>query len=289
MQLSARGVSSTIERDCFKEVRHETLVLRVAAVLVCWRWPGPAGGRPADPVKPIKLFNGKDLTELLHLPGRKGEATARTRTPRRSSPSQDGMIRVSGEEFGGFTTEKEYENYHLVVEFKWGEKTWPPRETRRTRHRHPAPLRRRRRRGRRRLDGVDRVPDDRGRHRRLHPGRRQEPARRLTVDRLEKPRQAAVLRSQGRAATSSRGGRINWWGRDPDLEGRQGLPRQARRREAGRRVEHAGVRLRRRHDHQHPQRQRRQRRHQGQPHARARSCSSPRGRRSSSARSSCGR
>jgi hypothetical protein len=38
------------------------------------------------------------------------------------------MIRVSGEVFGCFTTEKEYDNYHLVVEFKWGEKTYPPRE-----------------------------------------------------------------------------------------------------------------------------------------------------------------
>ncbi|HZT80959.1 MAG TPA: DUF1080 domain-containing protein, partial [Gemmataceae bacterium] len=41
---------------------------------------------------------------------------------------KDGMIRVSGEEFGGLVTEKEYENYHLVVEFKWGEKTFAPRE-----------------------------------------------------------------------------------------------------------------------------------------------------------------
>ncbi len=38
------------------------------------------------------------------------------------------MIRVSGQTWGCFTTEKEYENYHLIVEFKWGEKTWSPRE-----------------------------------------------------------------------------------------------------------------------------------------------------------------
>jgi hypothetical protein len=40
----------------------------------------------------------------------------------------DGMIHVSGKVFGCFTTEREYENYHLVVEFKWGEQTWPPRK-----------------------------------------------------------------------------------------------------------------------------------------------------------------
>ncbi len=37
------------------------------------------------------------------------------------------MIRVSGEVYGGFTTEKEFDNYHLLVEFKWGQKTFPPR------------------------------------------------------------------------------------------------------------------------------------------------------------------
>lgn len=37
-------------------------------------------------------------------------------------------IRISGEVFGILVTEKEYENYHLKVEFKWGGKKYPPRE-----------------------------------------------------------------------------------------------------------------------------------------------------------------
>jgi hypothetical protein len=37
-------------------------------------------------------------------------------------------IRVSGEVYGCFTTEEEYTNYHLIVEFKWGKKTFAPRE-----------------------------------------------------------------------------------------------------------------------------------------------------------------
>lgn len=37
------------------------------------------------------------------------------------------MIRISGEEWGCITTEKEYENYHLVIEFKWGTMTFDPR------------------------------------------------------------------------------------------------------------------------------------------------------------------
>ena len=37
-------------------------------------------------------------------------------------------IRISGEIFGALTGEKEYDDFHLRMEFKWGEKKWPPRE-----------------------------------------------------------------------------------------------------------------------------------------------------------------
>lgn len=42
----------------------------------------------------------------------------------------DGMIRISGEEWGCITTVDEYENYHIVLEFKWGEATHPLRKNR---------------------------------------------------------------------------------------------------------------------------------------------------------------
>ena len=77
--------------------------------------------------QPIKLFNGKDLTDFYTC---LKQGIGKNNDPDKVFTVQDGMIRVSGEEFGGFTTEKEYENYHLVVEFKWGEKTWRPREQR---------------------------------------------------------------------------------------------------------------------------------------------------------------
>ncbi|XOV90990.1 MAG: DUF1080 domain-containing protein [Bacteroidota bacterium] len=38
------------------------------------------------------------------------------------------VIRISGEVFGILVTDEEYENYHLSLEFKWGEKKYPPRE-----------------------------------------------------------------------------------------------------------------------------------------------------------------
>ncbi|MDZ7719389.1 MAG: DUF1080 domain-containing protein [Balneolaceae bacterium] len=43
---------------------------------------------------------------------------------------EDGQpaIRISGETFGILVTDQEYENYHLRLQFKWGNKKYPPRE-----------------------------------------------------------------------------------------------------------------------------------------------------------------
>ena len=81
----------------------------------------------ADAVtEPIKLFNGKDLTNFYTFLVKHGK----NKDPEKVFTVQNGMIRVSGKVFGGLVTEKEYENYHLVVEFKWGKETWPPRKDR---------------------------------------------------------------------------------------------------------------------------------------------------------------
>ena len=37
-------------------------------------------------------------------------------------------IRISGEVFGELRHKGSYKNYHLKLQFKWGEKTYPPRE-----------------------------------------------------------------------------------------------------------------------------------------------------------------
>lgn len=37
------------------------------------------------------------------------------------------VMRISGQYFGGISTKKEFENFHLQLEFKWGEKKWFPR------------------------------------------------------------------------------------------------------------------------------------------------------------------
>lgn len=37
------------------------------------------------------------------------------------------VLRVSGEIYGSVYTRKEFENYHLVLQYKWGSKKWKPR------------------------------------------------------------------------------------------------------------------------------------------------------------------
>src|SRR5687767_13706751 len=41
---------------------------------------------------------------------------------------ENGMIHVSGQKFGYIITEESYSNFHLTLEFKWGQKKYPPRE-----------------------------------------------------------------------------------------------------------------------------------------------------------------
>ncbi len=38
------------------------------------------------------------------------------------------VIRISGEEFGAITSRKEYENYHVQLQFKWGNINWPAKK-----------------------------------------------------------------------------------------------------------------------------------------------------------------
>jgi hypothetical protein len=96
----------------------------LAAVVAAWVLL-PTDGRTvaADKGNGIALFNGKDLTHFYTWLKDRGK----NNDPDKVFTVHDGMIHVSGKEYGGIITEKEYDNYHLVAEFKWGEKTWAPR------------------------------------------------------------------------------------------------------------------------------------------------------------------
>ncbi|PYQ04805.1 MAG: DUF1080 domain-containing protein [Acidobacteria bacterium] len=96
-----------------------------------------------------QLFNGRDLTGWETWLGIPDKSTAGIDLPRDADgryaaplglnvdPKQvftlvevDGKpaIRISGEIFGALTGQQEYDDFHLRLEFKWGEKKWPPRE-----------------------------------------------------------------------------------------------------------------------------------------------------------------
>ncbi len=80
-----------------------------------------------DRAKATPLFNGKDLAGWSIFIRHNDKSDPRT-DPKGVFRVEDGVIHISGEEFGCLTTEKEFEDYRLLVEFKWGEKKWPPRE-----------------------------------------------------------------------------------------------------------------------------------------------------------------
>jgi Domain of Unknown Function (DUF1080) len=67
----------------------------------------------------IPLFNGRDLTGLYGW-----LKDTHYEDPRKVFSVDDGILRISGEVNGYLATEKEYRDYHLVVEYKWGAKTY---------------------------------------------------------------------------------------------------------------------------------------------------------------------
>jgi hypothetical protein len=73
---------------------------------------------PGTPKATIRLFNGKDFTGLYAWVKGSGRAD-----PKKVFTVQDGMIRASGMANGYVATDKEYRDYHLSVEYKWGKYT----------------------------------------------------------------------------------------------------------------------------------------------------------------------
>lgn len=79
---------------------------------------GVIAAEPVAPAGTIKLFNGKDLSGLT--PWLKD---SKRDDPKKVFRVEGGEIRMSGGGFGYLATDKEYRDYRLVVEYKWGDKT----------------------------------------------------------------------------------------------------------------------------------------------------------------------
>jgi hypothetical protein len=74
--------------------------------------------------EPVFAFNGKNLDGWYTFLKDRG----RDNDPKKVFTVRDGMLHISGEEWGGITTKEEYENYKLVAEFKWAGGAHAPRE-----------------------------------------------------------------------------------------------------------------------------------------------------------------
>lgn len=71
-----------------------------------------------------QLFNGKNLNGWYSFL----KTTGKNNDPEKVFSIENGLLHISGKDFGYICTEKVYDNFHLAVEFKWGVKKYPPRD-----------------------------------------------------------------------------------------------------------------------------------------------------------------
>ena len=71
----------------------------------------------------LQLFNGKNLDGWYTFIKDRGKNV----DPKKVFTVKKGLIRISGEEYGCITSNDEFENYKITVEYKWGELTYEPR------------------------------------------------------------------------------------------------------------------------------------------------------------------
>jgi hypothetical protein len=71
------------------------------------------------------LFNGQDFKGWYKWLQSKGK----NNDPEGVFNVENGVIHDLGKELGYIMTEESYDNFHFILEFKWGEKKWAPRDT----------------------------------------------------------------------------------------------------------------------------------------------------------------
>jgi hypothetical protein len=70
---------------------------------------GPPVGESGEPLQPVGLNN--DLTQVFSVIEEDGDL----------------VLKVTGEIYGCLGSLEEFENYHLKLQVKWGDRKWPPR------------------------------------------------------------------------------------------------------------------------------------------------------------------
>jgi hypothetical protein len=92
----------------------------------------PASTKPTpDTVRVVRLFNGRDLTgfnTVLGSPKKGVKPLGLNNDPKHVFQVVNGLLRISGEQEGLLATRRVFENYALIVEYRWGDQTWGPRK-----------------------------------------------------------------------------------------------------------------------------------------------------------------
>lgn len=100
-----------------KITAHPALLILLTAAFL-------SSGSTSNARKTLRLFNGKDLKGWYVFHAKR----AKNEDPDQVFKVENRQLHVSGKEFGYICTERTFRNFHLVVEFKWGEKRYAPRE-----------------------------------------------------------------------------------------------------------------------------------------------------------------
>ena len=98
-------------------------MLRTMVLMIAFTWlPALKAAEPQVPITPtetIQLFKGRNLDGLYHWLKDTGREEHR-----KVFNVHDGLLHLSGEGQGYVATERAYRDYHLTVEYKWGERTY---------------------------------------------------------------------------------------------------------------------------------------------------------------------
>jgi Domain of Unknown Function (DUF1080) len=109
------------------------LAFVVAAVFASTLFGAESKAAKADSKGWTRLFNGKDLTgweKFLSYQPESGskEILGVDQDPEGVISVVDGSVHILGKTWGALTSKQEFENFHLRLEFKWGEARWGHRK-----------------------------------------------------------------------------------------------------------------------------------------------------------------
>jgi len=106
------------------ELRSRVLLLSTFFICAFVTYPAHGANKEIPPHgAAVTLFDGADLSNFDTLLKSKGLNS----DPERVFQVQKKEVHISGKEFGYIVTKREFENYYLRAEFKWGEGTYAPR------------------------------------------------------------------------------------------------------------------------------------------------------------------